>query len=343
MALDFPASPSNGQQFTSGGTVWQWDGAKWFSATSGILYSSTNNVGRDYIHNSVFVVAQRTLPVTATGYTLDRWRAEIVTDAVSFSQATLADADRAAIGDEEAIYALQNVVTTGSAAAGAYNMVHQRIETPRRLAGKTVTVSFWAKAASGTPKIGISIDQVWNSVATNGAGTAVTIATAWARYTASFVVPSGSGKTMVANDYTQLNFWFSSGSTNATRAGSIGAQSSSTFQLWGVQLEIGSVATPLEKLDPVTQLQQCQRFYCTGLAAASSSAGGAGQGAYSGVTFPVTMRAAPTTVTFSAPTYSNSNTTTASAIVASSFIFLTNAVAAGIFSTQANYQASADL
>ena len=34
MALDFPASPSNGQTFTDGSTTWTWDGTKW-SITSG--------------------------------------------------------------------------------------------------------------------------------------------------------------------------------------------------------------------------------------------------------------------------------------------------------------------
>jgi hypothetical protein len=29
--IDFPNSPSLGQQFLSGGMVWQWDGAKWFA------------------------------------------------------------------------------------------------------------------------------------------------------------------------------------------------------------------------------------------------------------------------------------------------------------------------
>ena len=34
MAIDFPASPSNGQTFTAGSTTWTWDGTKW-SITSG--------------------------------------------------------------------------------------------------------------------------------------------------------------------------------------------------------------------------------------------------------------------------------------------------------------------
>jgi hypothetical protein len=54
--------------------------------------------------------------------------------------------------------------------------------------------------------------------------------------------------------------WLSSGATNNTVAGSIGVQSG-TFAFWGVQLELGSVATPLEKPDPRMDLANCQRFY----------------------------------------------------------------------------------
>jgi hypothetical protein len=38
MALDFPASPTNGQQFTSGGTTWTWDGTKWVVQGASGLY-----------------------------------------------------------------------------------------------------------------------------------------------------------------------------------------------------------------------------------------------------------------------------------------------------------------
>jgi len=34
MALDFPASPSNGQQFTAAGVTWTFDGVKWAATTS---------------------------------------------------------------------------------------------------------------------------------------------------------------------------------------------------------------------------------------------------------------------------------------------------------------------
>src|SRR5215467_5034648 len=34
-ALDFPASPTGGQIFTSGNRAWQWDGLRWVAASAG--------------------------------------------------------------------------------------------------------------------------------------------------------------------------------------------------------------------------------------------------------------------------------------------------------------------
>jgi hypothetical protein len=261
---------------------------------------SAADAGRNNLHNSQFNITQRaTGPFTTLNtYTLDRWLIAGTTDAVSISQVALSDADRAAIGDEEAEFCLQNVFT-GNAGASAFNTLIQRIENVRRLSNKTVTVSFWAKANSGTPKIGVSIDQGFGtggspSAAVSGTGTAVTISTTWTRYSVSVAVPSTSGKTLGSNndDYTGLDLWFSSGSTNATFAGSIGVQSG-TFKLWGVQLEIGPVVTALEKPDPQQDLEKCQRFYNIG----TGVSGGAAVNAVTisvPIAFPATMRAVPT-------------------------------------------------
>ena len=79
----------------------------------------------------------------------------------------------------------------------------------------------------------------------------------------------------------------------SVRAGTIGVQSG-TIQLWGVQLEIGSVATPLEKRDPEQELRQCQRFFQWGLFAVTGSCGNAGAGCSYVQPFVVQMRATPT-------------------------------------------------
>jgi hypothetical protein len=59
-----------------------------------------------------------------------------------------------------------------------------------------------------------------------------------------------SGKTLGSNNdsFTGLEFFYSSGATNNAIAGNIGVQSG-TINIWGVQLEIGSIATQLEKRD----------------------------------------------------------------------------------------------
>jgi hypothetical protein len=170
----------------------------------------------------------------------------------------------------------------------------------RRLANKTVTVSFWAMANSGTPKLGISLDQAFGSGGSPsanvlGTGVAVTLSTTWTRYSQTFTLPSIAGKTLGTNgnDATWLNFWSSSSTTFASRAGNIGVQTA-IIQLWGVQLELGGTATPLEKLDPQQDLAKAQRFYCTqaysyqGLASTTAWAWTVVQ------TLPVQMRALPT-------------------------------------------------
>jgi len=258
-----------------------------------------NDYGRNKLHNALFNIPQRgNGPFTSAGMTLDRWGLALTTDSNSVTRASLNDTDRSQIGDEEALSALQNTFT-GTSGATALSAVYQRIENARRLAGKSVTISFYAKAASGTPKVGISLDQNWGtggspSAAVNGSGASVTISSTWARYNVTISVGSSSGKTFGTNgdDYTQLNLWFSTGSASQARSGAIGVQSG-TISFYGVQLEVGNVVTALEKSDPQIDLAKCQRFYAT---AAFSMALYANTGAatWQIFTHPVPMRATPT-------------------------------------------------
>ena len=238
---------------------------------AGAVAPALNNVGRNLVHNPLFNVQQRGQgPWTANGvFTSDRWGSNLVGGTQSITIIALTDADRAAIGDEAAEFALQAVVA-GAAAAADYNQIYHTIEDVRRLGGKTITTSFWAKVASGSHKIGVTPFQFFgtggspsNYVQPNGL--AVTIGTTWARYSVTQTLPSTSGKTLGTdnNHYTGLQLYFSSGATSNAAAGGIGVQSG-TFSVWGVQVEIGNVATPLEKPDPQQDLAKCQRFYQTG-------------------------------------------------------------------------------
>jgi hypothetical protein len=284
---------------------------------------------------------------TSGAFTADRWALWLNLDSDSATVVSLSDANRAGIGDEAARYAFQNAVT-GNAGAASYSALRQQIEGVRRLGNKAVTVSFWAVAASGTPQIGISLDQNFGTggsptATVNGVGQAVTISTTFTRYSRTFTLASTSGVTLGTNgdDATALWFWFSAGSNAATRAGNIGVQTN-TFAIWGVQLEIGSVATQLEKPDPRQDLAKCQRFYCTSQVAMM---GGGYAGNWFGyrVSWPVTMRAAPASITFVSPVYTNASGLTTTAPNATNAFFYAVATATAFTSFDAVFAASADL
>ena len=156
MALDFPNTPTLNQVFTApNGAMWMWDGAKWTAIASVSQYAANNNVGRNLIHNPLFNVAQRGAgPWGVSGYTADRWALTNIGNTAGCSIVALSDGNRTAIGDETAQFGLQTVI---AAVAGAGNNTRhtQSIENVRRLAGKTVTVSFWAWASAAL-NIGVS-------------------------------------------------------------------------------------------------------------------------------------------------------------------------------------------
>jgi len=174
-------------------------------------------------------------------------------------------------------------------------------------------------------------------------GIAIQLGTSWARYTATIAVPSISSKTLgtAANNYTRIEFWYSSGATNNATAGNIAVQSG-TIQLWGVQLEIGSVATPLERPDPQVDLANCQRFYCTGAWRLDGTAAVTGAGASTTLTFPTTMRANPT-VTPTYTTQTNCGSSSMAGLSLSNVLAYTVTTAIGGWVYSGTFAASADL
>lgn len=300
--LNFPATPSPGTTYNAGGATWLWDGAKWTTGAASnadvVNSAAVGNTGRNLIHNGRFDIQQRGAgPFSVVGYTLDRWRLELSADSCIVQPSPLNDAQRTAIGDESATWGMWANVA-GNAGAGAFTAVSQFMEDVRRLAGKTVTVSFWGYVVSGTAKVGVSAQQYFGTGGSPSAtvsvnGTSVTLTTTPTRVSVTFTYPSIVGKTVGTNNdhFSRLALFFSSGATNNAFAGGIGVQIAN-FVLWGVQLEVGSVATPLAKRDIADELALCQRFYQLGqiVLEAYSVAGGAMQAS----TAPrVEMRATP--------------------------------------------------
>ena len=248
--------------------------------------------GKNAIINGDFFVNQRGFTTTTSSgtYGLDRFKYFYTGGTSTYSVQQFTPGTAPVAGYEAVQYA--RLVTTGQSAAGDYTFLTQVAENPRLFAGQTVTMSFWAKAASGTPKVSFEFTQYFGtggspSATVNTYGGQVTLSTSWARYSLTFNVPSVSGKTFgtTANTaFTQLVWWVSAGSSFDSRTGTIGIQSN-TFDIWGVQLEAGSVATPFTTASGSIggELALCQR-YCYVIQGNATNASSLGTGYWNGTT-----------------------------------------------------------
>jgi hypothetical protein len=283
------------------------------AASTGLAWKSYGAqfvAGKNKIINGDFTINQRAFTSTTTQavYTFDRWRTTVVGDGTStFTAQTFTPGAAPVSGYEGSNYL--RIVTTGQTAAGTFTDIRQRIESVRTLAGQTATVSFWAKAASGTPKVAIELQQGFGS---GGSATVqiyagqVTLSTSWARYSLTVAIPSISGKTVgpdVTSDL-QVELVVSAGSDFNARTGSLGIQSN-TFEFWGVQVEAGSVATPFTTATGTIQgeLAACQRYYrrwTAGTAYGTLSMFGTGLSSTQTIcAVPImTMRVTPTSVDY---------------------------------------------
>jgi hypothetical protein len=278
-----------------------YDGTQW----NGLAAS-----GGNAIINGAFEINQRGLTSSTANnaYGFDRWQTTQSGGTVTTSSQAFTLGSAPVAGFEAANFV--RVVTAGHSGSGDYAALFQPIESVRSFANQTVTISFYAKANSGTPKIGIELNQNFGtggspSSAVSVPLSAVTISTAWTRYTATVAVPSISGKTIGTANDSKLNLflWVSAGSTFASRASSIGVQNN-TFDIWGVQLEAGPTANVFRRNATSLQgeLAACQRYYWR-----SNSPGSFGIPAISGhatsttaaiifAQLPVSMRVAPSSI-----------------------------------------------
>ena len=240
------------------------------SATTGLRWQGSQIAGKNAVINGDFLINQRvfTSNTTTGSFNFDRWLQQNSGGTFTVTPQTFTPGT-APIATYEGRKYFQGITATQSA-VGDYAILTQRIEDVTRYAGTTVTISFFAKANTGTPKIGVELWQDYGSggsptTAATVAQSSVTLTTSWARYSVTVAVPSLTGKTLgtTANtSYLELNLWQSAGSTYNTRASSIGIQNF-TASIWGVQLEYASVATYFTTATGTLQgeLAACQRYY----------------------------------------------------------------------------------
>ena len=217
------------------------------------------------IINGAFEINQRgfTSSTTNSAFGFDRWFAFMSGGTATQSAQTFSPGTAPLTNFEGSNFL--RLTTSGQSAAADRLVIFQNIENVRLFANQTATLSFYAKAASGTPKIAAELSQIYGTAGSatenNFLGQA-TLSTSWQRFSFSFALPSLSGKTITSNSRLQLALWTSAGSDWNSRTNSLGIQNTE-IDIWGVQLEAGSVATPFKRNANSLQgeLAACQRYY----------------------------------------------------------------------------------
>jgi hypothetical protein len=272
------------------------------------------SAGKNEIINGAFYFNQRNFSSTTTAntYGFDRWSFYYEGGTVTYSAQNFTPGTAPVAGYEGKSF--MRLATTGQSASGNSTRAYQKIEDVRTFAGQTVTVSFWAKASSGTPFVGVNFIQDFGtggspSGAAEGLGSAVTISTSWARYSVTRNVASISGKTIGTTTPGSLNLglWTSAGSAFASALPGFSALQNVDIDIWGVQVEAGSTATPFQTASATLQgeLALCQRYYWRSTPSSGYGILTTGGGTYSTtqadvyVANPVQMRVTPTSMDFS--------------------------------------------
>ena len=272
--------------------------------------------GKNKIINGDFNINQRAFSSTTTNnaYGFDRFKLTYSGGTTTMSAQTFTAGTAPVAGYEGKNFV--RLVSASQSGTSDYSACRQSIEDVRNFAGKTVTVSFWAKASTGTPNIGTTLAQNFGSGGSATVATSATvqaITTSWARYSFTISVPSISGKTIGTND-TSLDNWIfiSCGSTiSGSGYAAVGIQNV-TIDIWGVQVEAGSTATPFQTATGTIQgeLAACQRYYYRFAATGSNQYFGSAYArsstnAFALIKQPVTMRTAPSLSFASGSSYFN--------------------------------------
>ena len=266
------------------------------AATTGLRYQAGNGLAQGIINGSMDIWQRGTSFTSGSAaYRADRWYAGRAGAGAGGTWS------RQASGYTGIQYCLRVARDNGNTSTASFYL-STTLESANsyQYAGQTVTVSFYArKGANYSQTSGLdftlssgtgtdeNVSQTWTGNATVVSSTAA-LTTSWARYTATGTVASSATEL-------GLNFSFSPTGT---------AGAADYFEITGVQLELGSVATQLRRAGGTIQgeLAACQRYYFREVVGGAYGFLGTGSSAQSttaaSISFPlpVTMRVSPTSV-----------------------------------------------
>jgi hypothetical protein len=267
---------------------------------------------RNKIINGAMEIDQRNNGASVTvnnavgGYGLDRWYYENNSGAGVFTLQQVSDAPSGFVNS------LKITTTTADATLNATDraLIAQKIEGYNIIdfafgtsSAKSITLSFWCKC---------SLTGTFGGVITNNAGNrsypftyTINVASTW-EYKTVTISGDITGTWLTNNSAGAILIWgLGVGSTYSGTAGAWAAAqylsatggvnvigtNSATWQITGVQLEVGSVATPFERRLINQELAMCQRYYYEQNIDIQTPAAASLLQRYN---FPVTMRTSPT-------------------------------------------------
>jgi hypothetical protein len=255
--------------------------------TNGVAWVDPQT-NRNVVINGAMQVAQRGTSSAglagAGGYfTADRWRFGQSGNDIVYTQSVEADYPSGSGFSRS----LKMLVTTADASLDAADLsqISTRFEGQNvqqfakgTSSAKPFALSFWVKSNTTGTYIAELVDV--DNTRSVSASYTINASATWEKKTITFPADTTG---LFDNDNAvslDANFWLSAGTsytsgtlattwastTNANRAvgqTNLGATLNNYWQITGVQLEVGSVATPFEFEDFSTTLAKCQRYYQT--------------------------------------------------------------------------------
>ena len=211
--------------------------------------------GKNKIINGDFGIWQRYSGSAITlfdgNYGPDRWRRSCNGSGTYTTNRVPFTVGSAPVAGYESAYYCQYQITSPSGAS--YNTFQQPIEDVRTLAGQVSTYSIWLQTTSGTVSVTPQFHQYFGSGGSSDnvvSGPTWTVTTTWQRFTATFSAQFISGKTIGTGNWVSVDL-------------GLPLNTAFTLNLWGAQLEAGSVATPFTTATGTLsgELAACQRYY----------------------------------------------------------------------------------
>ena len=223
-------------------------------AELGAAYDSGALSNRNIIINGAFTVAQRATSVsssTTAGYnTVDRFRVNVSGATFNQSQQTVTVGGETGLPTQFTKF-LRHECTTGN----DNHFIITRIEDVAKFQGNMI-LSFYAKGSNPSTlgKLSVKFHQHFGSGGSSDVYTTaqdLTLTGTWQRFTFNVTMASITGKTVGAGNYGGVLF---GQDTNASTE-------AWTLDITGVQLEVGTEATPFEHRSYGDELARCFRYF----------------------------------------------------------------------------------